>query len=234
MMFLEISLGIILVVLALIVVLQNKPLKAIILSGAFSASAAITYFFIGAPDVAMAEASIGAVFTTFVYIVALKHSGKLRVGYIDQAGLIKRGAHGYEGVEYELLKLFSEDRAMSLEMKKIDSFDSIEKLENFDIICGGMVESTFSGKLRDFMLIPYLETNIFKTKKGEKLDLVRIKNLVLSGQISPQDIDQNTKEFTKYVFLISKESEDVGKALTDFLQNLDKKIFNDIVRRNLG
>jgi len=232
-MILEISLGIILILLALLVVLQNKPLKAIIISGAFGASAAITYFFVGAPDVAMAEASIGAVFTTFVYIVALKHSGKLKIGYLNVPGLAEESSQGYEGVEYEILKLFSEDVSMTIEMHRIDSLEDTERLTEFDIICGGITEKESADKA-DFISIPYLDTNIFQTKEGEKLDLVRIKNMIMNGSITSSDIEQDTRELTKYIFLVSKESEDIGEALRDFLQNIDRKKFDDIIRRNLG
>lgn len=233
-MVLEFSLGLTLLILAIAVILQSKPLKAVIISGAFSVSAAIAYFFVGAPDVAMAEASIGAVFTTFIYIVALKHSGKLRIVFVSVPGLIKRDVQGYEGVEYELLKLFAEDRIMNLEIKEIESFDSLEQLEDFDILCGGITEKTIPRRLRGLKVISYLDTNIFGTKRGRKLDLVRIKNMIMNGEISLEDIYENAKEPTKYVFLIPKESEDIGEALSDFLQNLDGKTFDSIVRRNLG
>jgi len=234
MIVLEFSLGFILLILAIAVILQNKPLKAVIISGAFSVSAAVAYFFVGAPDVAMAEASIGAVFTTFIYIVALKHSGRLRIMFVNVPGLMKKDIQGYEGVEYELLKLFAEDRVMDLEIREIDSFDSLEHLEDFDILCGGITEKTVPKKLEELRIVPYLDTNIFSTRKGEKFDLVRIKNIIMNGEISLEDIDENSREPTKYVFLISKESEDIGEALSDFLQNMDKETFDSIVRRNLG
>ncbi len=51
-------------------------LNAVIASGIVSLIAAVLFYFLQAPDVAMAEASIGAALVTAVFIIALKRTGR--------------------------------------------------------------------------------------------------------------------------------------------------------------
>jgi len=60
---------------AVAAVIFKNLLNAVIASGIVSLIAAILFYFLQAPDVAMAEASIGAALVTAVFVIALKRTG---------------------------------------------------------------------------------------------------------------------------------------------------------------
>jgi uncharacterized MnhB-related membrane protein len=49
-------------------------LNAVIASGSVSLCAAILFYFLHAPDVAMAEASIGAALVTAIFVIAIRRT----------------------------------------------------------------------------------------------------------------------------------------------------------------
>ncbi len=57
---------------AIFAVRTKKTLLAIIASGVISLMASVMFLIVGAPDVAMTEATIGAGLTTVVFLYALK------------------------------------------------------------------------------------------------------------------------------------------------------------------
>ena len=63
---------IIMVIVSFLAVNMKDLLSASILLGFVSLMSAVLFYFMQAPDVAMAEASIGAALTTAVFIVAIK------------------------------------------------------------------------------------------------------------------------------------------------------------------
>ena len=63
---------IIMVIVSFLAVNMKDLLSASILLGFVSLISAVLFYFMQAPDVAMAEASIGAALTTAVFIVAIK------------------------------------------------------------------------------------------------------------------------------------------------------------------
>jgi len=69
---------ILLIVLSLLAALYalftRKTLVAVIASGIISLTASIIFLILGAPDVAMTEATIGAALTTVVFLFALKQT----------------------------------------------------------------------------------------------------------------------------------------------------------------
>ncbi len=74
--FLLTVLGLICLLAALYSIRTRKTLHAVIASGVISLTASIIFLLVGAPDVAMTEATIGAGLTTVVFLYALKHIGE--------------------------------------------------------------------------------------------------------------------------------------------------------------
>ncbi len=74
--FLLVVLGLICLLAALYAIRTRKTLHAVIASGVISLTASIIFLLLGAPDVAMTEATIGAGLTTVVFLYALKHIGE--------------------------------------------------------------------------------------------------------------------------------------------------------------
>ncbi len=139
----EIVLGTMGILFATMVIVSKNPMRAVIYMGAFSITMATYYYYMGAPDVAMAEATLGAVFTTFIYIVAIKHRGAIKVAYIRKIPFFYREQNQFRGSEYTMLKRFADRNAMHLEITRIASLpttkDTLEDPSfDFDIICGGL------------------------------------------------------------------------------------------------
>ncbi len=71
-MILEIILVALMLIAALCAAVFRNLLNAVIAAGFVSFIAAILFFLLHAPDVAMAEASIGAALTVAIFIIAIK------------------------------------------------------------------------------------------------------------------------------------------------------------------
>lgn len=81
----------ILVVSAVLVVITDKLLTAVVYAGILSAGAAFCYLLLGAPDVALAEAVIGSALSTIIFLVTLKKYRVFTV-YLSAGGLEKAGS----------------------------------------------------------------------------------------------------------------------------------------------
>lgn len=71
-MILEIILIFVMIVSAIAAGIFKDLLNAVIAAGFVSFIAAILFYFLHAPDVAMAEASIGAALTVAIFIIAIR------------------------------------------------------------------------------------------------------------------------------------------------------------------
>ena len=72
---LSLFLGLLMLVAAVAVLFSKKLLTAIILVGFVSLSASVLFLLMGAPDVAITEASIGAGISTMIFIWGRARSG---------------------------------------------------------------------------------------------------------------------------------------------------------------
>ncbi len=75
-MILVVILIVLMLVAAVAAAVFKDLLSAVIASCIVSLIAAILFYFLQAPDVAMAEASIGAALVTAVFVIALKKSSR--------------------------------------------------------------------------------------------------------------------------------------------------------------
>ncbi len=74
MFIISLLLIIFMIVLAIITIEFNDLLKAVISSGGVSLIASVLFYILHAPDVAMAEASIGAGLTIGIFVFALRRT----------------------------------------------------------------------------------------------------------------------------------------------------------------
>ena len=68
---------IMLVILALVALEIKNLLNAVIVLGAFSLILSLIFYYLHAPDIAIAEAAIGSGFTTVIFLLAIKKRGIL-------------------------------------------------------------------------------------------------------------------------------------------------------------
>ena len=66
----------IMIILAIAAVLFKDLINAVIACAAVSLITSILFYFLQAPDVAMAEAAIGAGLTTAIFIIAIRKTGR--------------------------------------------------------------------------------------------------------------------------------------------------------------
>lgn len=74
MLFLVTFLVLVMLIAAISASIFKDLLNAVIASGVVSLLAAVLFYFLQAPDVAMAEASIGAALVTAVFVVAIRRT----------------------------------------------------------------------------------------------------------------------------------------------------------------
>jgi len=93
-------------VLALVALEIKNLLSAVIVLGAFSLVLSLVFYYLHAPDVAIAEAAIGSGFATVIFLIAIKKRGVLvmltyphsRFFYYDDKGQPT-------GFDYDILRL---------------------------------------------------------------------------------------------------------------------------------
>ena len=106
-----------------IALLIEKNLKTVILFfGLFGTITSGAYLFMGAPDVSFASLALGAGFTTFVFLIAIRKTGMVRIKYyITPYMVFSTQDEKLSGFEYELLKAFLMEQNLEAEYALIDS-----------------------------------------------------------------------------------------------------------------
>ncbi len=156
------------VAVSFFVIIQNNPTRAVLLRITLSILAIAAYMLYMAPDVALAEAMLGSLLTTFLYILMLKSPVSIRVGYVPSRFLIEEHPWGMDGIFKELIDLFSKKNGYDVEYIRFKSVDElVESLESgyLDIACGPITGKGF----------PILETRVFTLDSGEEKDFLSMK-----------------------------------------------------------
>ncbi len=117
---------VVLVILAVVLVMEVKARRMIILSSAFSMTIALAYILLAAPDVALAEIIIGSTLSTIILLVAVK---KYRLFYLFYTGCepSKEIVCVVENI------IFEHELEMSL-IKSNQSIKAIKKEHAYDLI----------------------------------------------------------------------------------------------------
>lgn len=217
-----------------IALLIEKNLKTSILYfGLFGTITSGAYLFMGAPDVSFASLALGAGFTTFVFLIAIKKTGTLRVKYFPTPYMIFGTKEGkLSGFEYELLKSFLIEQNLEAEYSIPDSKE-INRKET-DIVIGGLF-STEKMKLdeKKWLKVSVLETKIFMDSKSREVDLVRMKKEIMEHE-TPSDEFEFVRE-SNYVFLIEHHRPELAEDLRQYIKDLKNSgEFQEMVRRYIG
>ncbi len=121
-----------------IIAIQSRVLRnAVIYLSVFSLICSIVYLLLGAPDVAIAEATIGCTLSTILYLVALK---KYRIFTVYYNCHVKDDRQ-LDGLQYEkeeiqaILKHFSTAQELQLDLINTSaSFTKLKKSASYDVI----------------------------------------------------------------------------------------------------
>ena len=148
---------------------QRRRLTAVVSMGVFSLLLAAIYLLSHAPDVALTEAAIGAALVTFVYVLAIRKTGRLVVIADEAPGLLYREGERILGLEQAILEGFCRHLGFDL----IIEFRPREEVEpallrgEADIGAGGVVAETDE---RFFRTPPHLPTALFRLSPSQQKD----------------------------------------------------------------
>jgi len=225
-----IAIVLLLPITAIMTIVQKRLLHAVISRAVFGISASLVYMYLKAPDVAITEALMGAILVTLLYVIAIKSSGIVRVGFVPVHMLMEKVKDEMQGVEAEILKRFFTHHHLKYRLVEFENQrELIQALKGgfIDIACGGILASEAGKNLR----VTYLETKRLKVEDGKMLDLVRARYEVIMGKLHPSLLKIAENDF--YVFVVSKENEYLHELLTNFIQEKQEEVRN-IVKEHMG
>jgi len=144
--------------------IQRRRLYAIIGMALFSLLLASVFFLEHAPDVAITEAAVGAALVTFVYVLAIRKTGRLTVAASEVPSLIERVGGRITGLEWEILDRLA--RRVGLDL--VVQFMPVEEIEgallrgDADLGAGGMILDGFNQRI--LRCEPHLPTARFTVR----------------------------------------------------------------------
>ncbi|UCF09426.1 MAG: DUF4040 domain-containing protein [Candidatus Bipolaricaulota bacterium] len=120
---------------------QRRRWVAVVGMGLTSFLLAVVYALQGAPDVAAAEAAIGAALVTFVYVLAIRRTGRLIVMAPEVPGLLGRQRDRVLGLEQEILDRFAREIGLDLTVQFGSSDEARQAVASgaADLLAGGYV-----------------------------------------------------------------------------------------------
>lgn len=135
------SLLVLLPVVAIFALTRRRRIVAVIGMATFSLLLSSVYLLLYAPDVAITEAAIGAALVTFIYVLAIRRTGRLVVVCDEAPGLLEREGGRIVGLEHAILTRFSRHLGLDLVVRFVPSEEAREMLGRgeADLAAGGIV-----------------------------------------------------------------------------------------------
>lgn len=218
--------------LAILTLREKHILHAIIGRGMLGIAAAIAYALMGAPDVAVTEALMGALLVTLLYVVVFTSTGEFRVGYVELPPLVQRDKEKLEGYMVDLIRGFGHSAGLKPRFVFFDSRETLMEALNeglMDMAIGPFVQPFDSGK--EYLALPLVETKVYQTSDGEWLDVIRAK--FRSG--IPWTEQADTKVFQAfYSVLVSEDAHDLREMLSRFVEDEGKAGIPSLREKYLG
>ncbi len=219
--------------LAVFVLFSKNRISSVLLYGIVSTLAVVLFSFYAAPDVALAEASIGLVFTIFLYMVVLQHKGKLWIALVDVDDSI-------DYLELEILGDYCEKNDLELRVVYSDLERAIQILKEgrIDVVAGALTDQSPDLKLTEGFLetkliyfgTPYvskflggkgdLKSALKAFENGEtegiSVDLMRYRRSLLNHEI--EEIPSDEKNGVFYSFAIAEDDPELLKSFDSYLK----------------
>ena len=230
--FLVVMLVLSLPVIAVMILREKHLLHAIIGRGMLGIIAAVTYALLGAPDVAVTEALMGALLVTLLYVVVFVSSGEFRVGYVELPPLIQHGREGLEGYLFELIGLFGSSIGLKpMFVPFSDREELLDELQNgmMDLAVGAFVE-VFDCR-ESCTALPVVETKVMDQGKGRWVDILRARSAgsdAIKGSAMTGVVRQ-----AHYSILVSEDAHDLEDMLTRFMEE-DREELMILKKKHLG
>ncbi len=209
--------------------------SAVLTYGTLSAVAVVIFSMYAAPDVALAEASIGLVFTLFLYMVTLQHRGKLWFGLVEVD-------HSLDNLEIEIMKDYCENHELELRIVRLKENEILRALRSGKVEVGaaaflnilnvegvkmteGFLETkvfTFGEPTKiPFITNEYVKKSIEKFKENEvsgfHVDLIRYLSSSFSSEL-PKASSQKNGVF--YAFGVVEDEMELWRSLNSYLKEI--------------
>ncbi|MEW5826543.1 MAG: hydrogenase subunit MbhD domain-containing protein [Candidatus Bipolaricaulota bacterium] len=255
------ALLILLVLVAGFALVQRRRLFAILGMSVFSLLLSAVFLLASAPDVAITEAAIGAALGTFVYVLAIRKTGRLMVAANDVPGLLHEETGVLSGFEVDVLRRVAAASGLELVvglMSRDEVEDAVRRGEA-DVAAGGIVESPDAQP--DLLATePHLATAqftvrtpsaqgpsaIFRGEVGDLIDAVRggdevavdldLARLLALSRATPRQLEVARRDGTAgYVFLVAGERGDLLQRVNAEIDRMRRAgELDEIARRHLS
>lgn len=151
--------------LAVFALTQRRLLWGVIGVGAHSLALAGVYLFLAAPDVALTQAAVGFGLVTFIYLLALRRTGKLTVVAAETPPLLHQDGERIAGLEWEILSRFARHLHRDLEVLWVPRAEIPRLLQagEADLGAGGFLPREGEGLL---LSRPVLATRLATVRHG--------------------------------------------------------------------
>ncbi|QTA37596.1 DUF4040 domain-containing protein [Thermosipho ferrireducens] len=207
------------VLFASLAIIRIKPFHSFLWRTALSILAVAIYTLYFAPDVALAEAMLGALLTTFVYLLAIKIHSKVRVGIIVVPVICEKYGDSYVGIIPGIMEAFAKKYNHKIEYVEFEDYNQIAKAVNEAVIDIGI---SYSG---DF---PIIEVPVYEYN-GKKSDYFSLQK-ILEENPHYGKISKITNAMLYFSF---NESDSIlFEEFEEFFETFEKeKIVNKYLRR---
>lgn len=151
-------LQVLLIFLSIYIISSKNNLKSIIIFSTFSLVTASLYYFLRAPDLALAEVAIGSAIIPLIYIIAIsKQREFLVISHISEKDVFLSKAEDAMGKGYELLDDFTKHYNLKLVINhgKYDELYGIFRSRNIDLViekCSESGKYIFKGKKTSILM----------------------------------------------------------------------------------
>lgn len=243
--------------IAMFALTRARRLTAVISMGLFSFVIAAVYLLSHAPDVGLTEAAIGAGLVTFIYILAIRKTGRLVILADEAPGLLSREKEGITGLEWDILSGFARELGLDPVVRFLPRSEVGKALQRGegDIGAGGIVDIEIA---KDLSATPgYLSTALFEVmpeaavehrRRGfdyfaelseairrrepvqATVDLARFMSLA-RGNLTGYRVTRREGTHS-YVFLLPVEQGELYERLCEYLGRIrESGMLDELVRR---
>lgn len=160
------------VLIAGVAIFSRKPFNSFIFRTILSILAVGLYVVYLAPDVALAEAMLGALLTTFIYLLAFKIHSEVKVGILILPIFCEKYQSMYKGIVPEILELFAKQQNYKIKYIELKNMDEmLEYLNESRIDIGICYNGDF-----EILEVPVYDYNGDEKNYFEVLELMKSEN----------------------------------------------------------
>lgn len=236
-------------VLAAFALSRRRRFTAIVGMGLFSLILSAVYLLLHAPDVAVTEAAINAALITFIYIIAIRKTGKLLVVSDEIPGLLYREGEQISGLEQEILSGFARQLGLELVIRflPVEQVPTALQQREADIGAGGIISEIDDKVLKTQGYLPtalyHLSTQTKPHPKQEQSTLTGffsdLREEFQAGKISACTLDlarfvalsrpdlspytvRRLDGLLSYIFLVAPARERLHHQFVSYLSKLEE------------